>query len=196
MKLLQSILRLQSTGEYRVTLPQIYFFVWIFSLALTHSHTHTASQCSVLTHLSLTHSLTHCYLSSKDTMSSQQSQTQTQRDWIVGASQPVPWGEDTQWKQFDPSDETAAFSRYSLLISCVVPRPIALCSTVSPDGSQNCAPFSYFGAISHDPLLISVTICNNGRGKSRTKKDTLVNIESSRDFVVNIMSEWYVGLEV
>lgn len=112
--------------------------------------------------------------------------------WEVGSSQAVPWTPDTQWKKFDPTDPDATFSRYSLLISCVVPRPIALCSTISSQGIRNCAPFSYFGAISHDPLLISVTICSNGRGNARTKKDTLVNIESNREFVVNIMSEWWV----
>lgn len=111
-------------------------------------------------------------------------------EWVVGTPQPVPWSSDSAWKKFDPADESDTFSRYSLLISCVVPRPIALCSTLSPEGVRNCAPFSYFGAICHDPLLVSVTICNNGRGNTRTKKDTLVNIESSREFVVNIMSEW------
>ena len=113
-----------------------------------------------------------------------------QQEWKVGTSQPVPWTPDIQWKNFDPANAEDSFSRYSLMISCVVPRPIALCSTISSQGVRNCAPFSYFGAISHDPLLISVTICNNGRGNNRTKKDTLVNIESAREFVVNIMSEW------
>lgn len=32
----------------------------------------------------------------------------------------------------------------------------------------------------------------NGRGDNRTKKDTLINIEETSEFVVNIMSEWYV----
>ena len=41
-------------------------------------------------------------------------------------------------------------------------------------------------------MLISVTVCMNGRGAERTKKDTLVNIEETEEFVVNIMSEWYV----
>lgn len=109
---------------------------------------------------------------------------------MVGDSQPAPWNADNKWKQFDPCDDSETFCRYSLLISCVVPRPIALCSTLSADGVQNCSPFSYFGIINHDPMLVSVTICTNGRGPERTKKDSLTNIEHTRDFVVNIMSEW------
>ena len=48
------------------------------------------------------------------------------------------------------------------------------------------------GAVSHDPMMVSITVCMNGRGDTRTKKDTLVNIEETSEFVVNIMSEWYV----
>ena len=47
---------------------------------------------------------------------------------------------------------------YPLIISAVVPRPIAFVSTVSKDGQQNLAPFSYFTAM-HDPPC--VVICVN-----------------------------------
>jgi flavin reductase (DIM6/NTAB) family NADH-FMN oxidoreductase RutF len=49
---------------------------------------------------------------------------------------------------------------------------------------------SYFGAVCHDPLLISISICT--RGSAQLKKDTLHNIEETKEFVVNIMSDWYV----
>jgi flavin reductase (DIM6/NTAB) family NADH-FMN oxidoreductase RutF len=51
----------------------------------------------------------------------------------------------------------------------------------------NCAPFSYFTVVSHDPPLLVIGICTVGK-----KKDTLVNIETTGQFVVNIMSTWYL----
>lgn len=41
-------------------------------------------------------------------------------------------------------------------------------------------------------MIVSVTVCMNGRGANRTKKDSLVNIEETSEFVVNIISEWFV----
>jgi flavin reductase (DIM6/NTAB) family NADH-FMN oxidoreductase RutF len=41
-------------------------------------------------------------------------------------------------------------------------------------------------------MIVSVTVCMNGRGAERSKKDTLINIEETSEFVVNIMSEWFV----
>lgn len=79
-----------------------------------------------------------------------------------------------------------------MLISCVAPRPIALVSSVSKDGVRNCAPFSYFSIVGHDPPLVSITVCTQGRGNERTQKDTLNNVLETKDFVVNIMSEWFV----
>ena len=37
--------------------------------------------------------------------------------------------------------------KYKLLVGCVVPRPIALMSTISHDGVVNAAPYSFFNAI-------------------------------------------------
>ena len=50
-------------------------------------------------------------------------------------------------------------SYYHLLISSVVPRPVAFLSTQSASGINNLAPFSYFSAVCHDPPTISVGIC-------------------------------------
>jgi flavin reductase (DIM6/NTAB) family NADH-FMN oxidoreductase RutF len=76
---------------------------------------------------------------------------------------------------------------YKLMIGSIVPRPIALVSTVGPSGTFNLAPFSYFTAISADPP----TICfSPGRRHSDGKpKDTLVNIERGGEFVVNVVTE-------
>ena len=76
---------------------------------------------------------------------------------------------------------------YKLLIGAIVPRPIAFISTVSEKGIGNLAPFSFFNGVSSNPpaLMIAIT-----RKKDGTKKDTLRNIEATRQFVVNSVSEW------
>lgn len=77
--------------------------------------------------------------------------------------------------------------RYKLLIGTVVPRPIAFVSTCSSSGQLNLAPFSYFNIVCTDPPTI--LFCPNTRGTDGQKKDTLVNIEATGEFVVNIVSE-------
>ena len=43
---------------------------------------------------------------------------------------------------------------YKLLVSTVVPRPIALATTVDPAGQVNAAPFSFFNAVSSVPPVV------------------------------------------
>ena len=70
---------------------------------------------------------------------------------------------------------------HELLVSTVMPRPIAFVSTISEDGVLNVAPFSFFAAVATKPMLVGFT---TGWEESGQKKDTLVNIEFSKDFVV------------
>jgi flavin reductase (DIM6/NTAB) family NADH-FMN oxidoreductase RutF len=89
----------------------------------------------------------------------------------------------------DP-DSLSPVDRYRLMISSVVPRPIAWVTTLFPDGSVNAAPFSYFNGVSSTPPLVSVAVGRRGRvpdGVSR-KKDTVTNIERSGELVVNVVS--------
>jgi len=44
--------------------------------------------------------------------------------------------------------------RYKLLISLVIPRPIALVTTIGPTGIVNAAPFSFFNVFSEEPPLV------------------------------------------
>lgn len=76
---------------------------------------------------------------------------------------------------------------YKLMISAIVPRPIAWVSTVSGDGKLNLAPFSYFNAVSSEPptLLFCVT-----RKPDGSMKDTESNILETKEFVVNSSNEW------
>ncbi len=79
---------------------------------------------------------------------------------------------------------------YKILISAVVPRPIALISTLSPEGIVNVAPFSFFNAVSSKPPVIMFSATKKaGTGNN---KDTLTNIERTGEFVVNICSEWFL----
>ncbi len=76
---------------------------------------------------------------------------------------------------------------YKLMIGMVVPRPIAWVSTVSDDGHNNLAPYSFFNAISGDPPVICFAPSRKPAGDN--KKDTFRNLEKSGVFVVNIVSE-------
>lgn len=74
---------------------------------------------------------------------------------------------------------------YDLMISLIVPRPIAFISTVSPEGITNAAPFSFFNGVSTDPPLVAISIARRGQ----EKKGTLRNIEGTGEFVVNVVDE-------
>jgi flavin reductase (DIM6/NTAB) family NADH-FMN oxidoreductase RutF len=76
-------------------------------------------------------------------------------------------------------------SRYQLLTSLVVPRPIAWISTRAPDGTPNLGPFSYFTGVSATPMLVAVSI-GSRRG---APKDTLANLRASGAFCVNVVGE-------
>jgi flavin reductase (DIM6/NTAB) family NADH-FMN oxidoreductase RutF len=76
---------------------------------------------------------------------------------------------------------------YKLLIGSILPRPIAFVTTLDESGIANAAPFSFFTAICADPMLICFSPMR--RGSDGAKKDTLVNIENTNQFVINIVSE-------
>lgn len=75
---------------------------------------------------------------------------------------------------------------YQLLISLIVPRPIAWVSTVAADGVRNLAPFSFFTGICHQPPLVCFSVLRRRRGE---KKDTACNIETTGEFVLNVVSQ-------
>lgn len=78
---------------------------------------------------------------------------------------------------------------YKVMVSSIVPRPIAFVSTVNPEGIYNLAPFSFFTAASINPPV--VCFCPLRRADGR-QKDTLNNIQQNGDFVVNIVSEEFI----
>jgi len=76
--------------------------------------------------------------------------------------------------------------RYKLLCGLVVPRPIALITTVSPAGVVNAAPFSFFNVFSEDPPLVVVGLQTKA---DLSLKDTTRNIRANGLFVVNMVDE-------
>jgi flavin reductase (DIM6/NTAB) family NADH-FMN oxidoreductase RutF len=78
---------------------------------------------------------------------------------------------------------------YKMLIGTVVPRPIAFVTTVSANGAINAAPYSSWNLVTSKPatVVFSVAVKPNGE-----KKDTLRNIELTKEFVINTVGEWMV----
>lgn len=83
--------------------------------------------------------------------------------------------------EFDPTTLTPS-DAYGLMISCVIPRPIAWTSTVDPRGDVNLAPFSFFGGVTTDPMTVMVRI---GRRRGM-RKDTARNLLDTGEAVVHI----------
>lgn len=79
----------------------------------------------------------------------------------------------------------SARDRYKLMIGTVVPRPIALVTTVDPDGRINAAPFSFFNCLSADPPILALGVENH---PDMSFKDTARNIRLTEVFTVNIVS--------
>ena len=75
---------------------------------------------------------------------------------------------------------------YKLLISTVVPRPIALATTVDGEGRVNAAPFSFFNLLGASPPILAFAPGDRDDG---TPKDTARNIRLTGEFVVNLVDE-------
>ena len=84
--------------------------------------------------------------------------------------------------EFDIS-KLSSSSRYSILTSLVVPRPIAFVTTINENDVVNAAPFSYFNLMGNDPPIVALGI---GKDESRKYglKDTGYNIQKTREFVI------------
>jgi flavin reductase (DIM6/NTAB) family NADH-FMN oxidoreductase RutF len=83
-------------------------------------------------------------------------------------------------------DDTERTLRYKLLTSLVVPRPIALVTTLGSDDVVNAAPFSFFNVLADEPPIVVVSIEDRAGGPL---KDTARNIIERREFVVNLVDE-------
>src|SRR5262245_13357987 len=75
---------------------------------------------------------------------------------------------------------------YPVLTSLITPRPIALVTTLSPDGKVNAAPFSFFNVLGAEPPIVAFAPGDRDDG---TPKDTARNIRLTHEFVVNLVDE-------
>jgi flavin reductase (DIM6/NTAB) family NADH-FMN oxidoreductase RutF len=80
----------------------------------------------------------------------------------------------------------SARERYKLLVSTIVPRPIAWIVSQDLHGHLNAAPFSFFNAFAGDPPVVGIGIGSHDPGRP---KDTRHNIRETGQFVVNLVSE-------
>ena len=87
---------------------------------------------------------------------------------------------------YDPTEPPFS-ETHKLMIGSIVPRPIALVSTISNDGINNLAPFSYFNGVCSKPPTIMFAPAR--RGWDGKEKDTLINIRNTKEFSINIVSE-------
>src|ERR1700691_1723685 len=94
---------------------------------------------------------------------------------------------------FNPADYESR-QVYKLMTGIIVPRPVALVSTLDSKGVPNLAPFSFFTGVGSNPPTVlfcpvvrSRSIAANARPDLR--KDTLRNVVETGEFVVNVVSE-------
>jgi len=83
---------------------------------------------------------------------------------------------------------------YKLMTGIIVPRPVALVSTLDRNGVPNLAPFSFFtGVGSNPPTVLFCPVVRTpsaaSEGEPDLRKDTLRNVEETGEFVVNVVSD-------
>ncbi|KAB5523003.1 hypothetical protein GE09DRAFT_1178461 [Coniochaeta sp. 2T2.1] len=112
--------------------------------------------------------------------------------WTLGSGATTP-PPPSPHISIDPhAPNRASTLNYKLLISSVVPRPIAFVSTRSADGSTtNLAPFSYFQMVAHDPPMFVIGFACPLTPAEKSK-DTLRNLVETDECVINIISEHFV----
>jgi flavin reductase (DIM6/NTAB) family NADH-FMN oxidoreductase RutF len=82
--------------------------------------------------------------------------------------------------------DAAVVEVYRTLVEVVTPRPIAWVTSSDPHGSVNLAPFSFFNAFGANPPVV---VFSPIRRRDGTKKDTLLNVEATGEFVLNAAVE-------
>ncbi len=86
-------------------------------------------------------------------------------------------------------EELSERDNYKFLIGSIIPRPIALISSLSKDNIFNVAPFSYFNIVTSDPPIVAVA-CQRKEGQL---KDTTRNLLEKKEAVIHIVDDENVG---
>jgi flavin reductase (DIM6/NTAB) family NADH-FMN oxidoreductase RutF len=94
-------------------------------------------------------------------------------------------GDVKEHTRFDFSQLTER-QKYKLLIGTVIPRPIALVTTVGLDGRPNAGPFSFFNVLTHDPAIVAIGVENYADMRF---KDTARNVRETGEFTVHICDD-------
>jgi flavin reductase (DIM6/NTAB) family NADH-FMN oxidoreductase RutF len=94
------------------------------------------------------------------------------------------------FRSIDPAGQTVLES-YKLMSGLIVPRPVALISTVDKNGTANVAPFSFFSGVGANPptVLFCPSLRSQSASRPDDRKDTLRNVEQTGEFVINIVSD-------
>ena len=92
--------------------------------------------------------------------------------------------------ELDPR-ELADVERYKLLIGCIVPRPIAVVSTVSTTGRHNLAPFSFFCPVGATPMTVAFcpSALDDGEDKDSLRNAAPLEEGGTGEFVVSVATE-------
>ena len=86
------------------------------------------------------------------------------------------------------------YQRYKLMASLIVPRPIALVTTINAQGVVNAAPFSMFNMMGEEPPIVMISLNKNaGHDSAGGLKDTAANILANGEFVVHLADEAIAG---
>jgi flavin reductase (DIM6/NTAB) family NADH-FMN oxidoreductase RutF len=98
------------------------------------------------------------------------------------------------FRSINPADQSILES-YKLMTGLIVPRPVALVSTVDKDGVANVAPFSFFCGVGSNPptVLFCPALRSASHERPDDRKDTLRNVEQTGEFVINIVSSSIAG---
>ncbi|KAI6140977.1 hypothetical protein BKA82DRAFT_4205337 [Pisolithus tinctorius] len=94
-------------------------------------------------------------------------------------------GEEQGWKVINTDEDTSRL--YPLMISAIVPRPIAFISSVSENGVENLTMFSWFNMVTHNLPLVSFSCSNTLRIKGMP-----TNVRNGLGFTINIISKPFV----
>jgi len=85
----------------------------------------------------------------------------------------------------DPKEiDTVKMQQY--LQGAIVPRPIALASTINASGQPNLSPFSFFNLFSANPPIL--VFSPSRRVRNNTTKHTLANVKSTKEVVINVVN--------
>lgn len=82
--------------------------------------------------------------------------------------------------------ETPHPKLHQYMLASISPRPIAFASTLDKDGNPNLSPFSFFNAFGSNPPIVAFSPARSGR--DNTTKNTLDNIEETKEVVINIVN--------